>query len=332
MTIVNREIRLRRRPSGPPQADDFELGEAPVPEPAPGQVLVKVLYVSLDPALRPRMNAVSDYAGAVAIGETIPSPALGVVVASRSPLFAEGDHVFGFLGWRSFAAIDAAVLRRIFPERAPLPQWMSLLGLSSFTAWIGLEEIGKPKPGETVVVSAAAGATGAIVGQIARIRGARAVGIAGGADKCRYVVDQLGFDACVDYRAPDFAAQLDAACPNGIDVDFENVGGAVFRAVFARMNLLGRVALCGLVSEYNDGVSADGPNLWPAVHKSLRIEGFRASRFFDRIPEFVEQALMWRDEGRLRHADHIADGIENTPRAFIDMLAGKHVGKAMVKV
>lgn len=330
---ILRKVCLAARPDGTPKATDFRITEAPMPVPAAGEILVRALYLSLDPALRPRMNAVSAYAGAVAVGEVIPSPGLGVVVASRSPLFAPGDHVFGMIGWQTSAILPAAEARRIYPDRAPLPKWLSLLGLSSFTAWIGLTEIGRPQPGETVVVSAAAGATGAIAGQIARIAGARAVGIAGGAEKCRHVVAAYGFDACVDYRAPDFPAQLNAACPDGIDVDFENVGGAILRAVFDRMNVAGRVILCGLVSEYNSPAGFQpGPSLWPAVYKSLRIEGFRASRHWQRVPEFVDQALVWSAENRLRHEETIAEGLETTPQAFVDMLSGRHFGKAMVRL
>ena len=327
-----REVRLVRRPTGVPDAGCFALIDVPIPEPAAGEALVKVLYLSLDPALRPRMNATSDYAGAVPLDTAVPSPALGVVVASRSPLLKDGDHVSGFLGWRSHAAMAADTLRIIDPARAPLPKWLSLLGLSSFTGWVGLTEIGRPQPGETVVVSAATGATGSAAGQIARILGARAVGIAGGADKCSYATGTLGYDACVDYRAPDFAERLSAACPNGIDVDFENVGGDVLRAVFARMNPFGRVVVCGLVAEYSRDGWRDGPSLWPTVYKALRIEGFRASRYFDRLPQFVDQALDWAGQGRLVHSEHITDGIENTPQAFVDMLAGRHIGKAMVRL
>jgi len=329
---ANLQVRLRRRPTGPPKADDFECAAGPMPSPRSGEVLVKVLYLSLDPALRPRMNMLSDYAGAVAIGDPVPSPALGVVEASRSPLFAPGDHVFGFLGWQSFAVADARSLRLIDPSRAPLPKWMSLLGLSSFTAWVGLTEIGKPQAGETVVVSAASGATGLAAGQIAHIMGARCVGIAGGHDKCRTVVEEFGFDACVDYKAPTFLDQLDAACPDGVDVDFENVGGDILRSVFQRMNPRGRVVICGLVSEYNGDTWRDGPSLWPTVYKALRIEGFRASTYFDRLPQFVDQALTWAADGRFRHVEHITRGIESTPQAFADMLAGRHCGKAMVQI
>jgi NADPH-dependent curcumin reductase CurA len=328
-----RQVRLASRPQGQPQASDFEIVEASVPHIADGEILVRTTYLSLDPALRPRMNEVSAYAGAVPLHGAIPSSALGVVLESRSPIHKPGDHVFGMFGWQTHAAVKAEDARRIDPDRAALPKWLSLLGLSSFTAYIGLVELGRPKPGETVVVSAAAGATGAAVGQIARILGARAVGIAGGAEKCRKVVEEYGFDACVDYKAADFGARLDAACPDGIDVDFENVGGDVLRAVYDRMNVGGRVIVCGLVSEYSrDDGFLPGPSLWPAVYKSLRIEGFRASRYFDRIPEFVDKALEWSRAGRFAHSEHITEGIENAPQAFVDMLAGRHFGKAMVKV
>ncbi len=331
--MENLQVRLKRRPSGAPSPADFEIVAAAMPVPAEGEILVRTTYLSVDPSLRPRMNAVSAYAGSVGLGETIPSSAIGVVLQSRSDRFRPGDRVFDFFGWQSHAVGAAATARSIAVDRADEPKWLSLLGLSSFTAYIGVTELCKPKPGETLVVAAASGATGAVVGQIAKILGARAVGIAGGADKCRYVVDELDFDACVDHRAPDFLKQLDAACPDGIDVDFENVGGDILKAVFARMNLYGRVVICGLVSEYGSvGAWPAGPNLWPTVYKALRIEGFRASRYFDRIPEFVDKALTWAAEGRLRHREHIVEGIENAPAAFCDMLAGRHLGKVMVRI
>lgn len=326
-------VRLAARPQGQPRLEDFEIGRAPIAIPGEGEILVETTYLSLDPALRPRMNEVSAYAGAIPLHSTIPSPALGVVLESCSPLHRPGDHVFGMFGWQSHATMQGAEARRIDPERAALPRWLSLLGLSSFTAYIGLVELGRPRPGETVVVSAAAGATGAAVGQIAKILGARAVGIAGGPAKCRAVVDTYGFDACVDYKAADFLKQLDEACPDGIDVDFENVGGDILRAVYDRMNQDGRVIVCGLVSEYSrDDGFLPGPSLWPAVYKSLRIEGFRASRYFDRIPEFVDKALEWSQAGLFTHCEHVTEGIENAPQAFIDMLVGRHFGKAMVKI
>lgn len=326
------QVRLKSRPKGLPSVANFEVAAQSFPIPGPGEILIQALYISVDPALRPRMNAISEYAGALAIGDIIPSSGLGIILDSRDDGFAPGDHVFGLLGWQSYSVLGASALRHVDPSRAPLPKWLSLLGLSSFTAYIGITQLGKPRLGETVVVSAAAGGTGAMAGQFARIAGARAVGIAGGPDKCRHVVEHLGFDECVDHRAPDFEARLDAACPAGIDLDYENVGGRILGAVYPRMNTGGRIIVCGLASEYSSDGWAPGPSLWPTVYKSLRIEGFRASRYFDRVPQFIEQALGWADEGRIAHSEHIYQGLESAPAAFIDMLQGRHLGKAMVRL
>lgn len=326
------QVRLKCRPHGLPVISDFETVACAAPPVGEGQVLIQTLYTSVDPALRPRMNAVSAYAGPLELGDPIPSSGLGVVLESRDGRFGVGDYVFGMTGWQTCAVLPGDELRRIHPDRAPLPKWLSLLGLSSFTAYIGMTELGEPKPGETVVVSAASGGTGAIAGQLARIAGARAVGIAGGPAKCRHVVEVLGFHACVDHKAPDFERQLDAACPDGVDVNYENVGGRILAAVYDRMNVGGRVVVCGLVSEYNESGWPGGPSLWPTVYKSLRIEGFRASRYFDRIPEFVDRALGWADQGKLTMTEQIYHGIENAPAAFIEMLQGRHLGKAMVEL
>lgn len=329
--MLNQQIVLRRRPDGVPVQEDFASVEAPVPALAAGEILVRVEYLGLEPAARPRMNAQTKYSRPVAIGGVIPSTGIGLVVGSRSEEFREGDPVFVHSGWQRYFAVSASEARMIDPARAPLPKWLSLLGLSSFTAYIGITELARPQPGETVVVSAASGATGAVAGQIARIMGARAVGIAGGAQKCRHA-ESLGFAECVDYREPAFTAQLDAACPRGIDVDFENVGGALLDAVWPRMNRFGRVILCGLVSEYNLKAAPRGPNLWPAVYNSLTIQGFLASRYFSRIPEFVDAALQWSQAGTLRHAEHLVQGMENVPGAFLDLLSGRHIGKVIVKL
>lgn len=314
-----------------PVPTDFALCEVPLAPLADGEVLVRNLYLSVDPALRPRMDPVSPYGGALALDELVPSSAIGVVLASRSSACPVGTHVYGFFGWQLLCVANGATLRHIDPARAPLPKWMSVLGLSAFTAYIGLREFGQPLAGETVVVSAASGATGAIAGQLARIAGARAVGIAGGARKNHYVTGTLGFDACVDYKAPDFAALLGDACPDGIDVDFENVGGAVLGAILPRMNEHGRVIVCGLVAEYGQS-GAVGPNLWPTVYNSLRIQGFRASHYFEYLPEFIERALAWHAQGRLVHSEFITHGIAQAPATFISMLAGEHLGKAMVNL
>ncbi|HEU0222260.1 MAG TPA: NADP-dependent oxidoreductase [Paracoccaceae bacterium] len=328
--MKNQQIVLGRRPVGAPVPEDFAFVETELPPLAPGEVLVRLAYLGLEPAARPRMNAHSPYSTPIAIGGVVSGTGTGVVVESRSPLHRPGDHVFVQSGWQRFCVVPAGEARRIDPALAPLPKWLSLLGLSAFTAYIGITELARPQPGETVVVSAASGATGAVAGQIARILGARAVGIAGGPEKCRHA-EALGFDACIDYRQPDFAARLDAACPDGIDVDFENVGGEILRTVFERMNRYGRVILCGLVAEYHELENMPpGPNLWRAVYNALRIEGFLASRYFGRLPEFVEKALAWSAEGRLQHSEHIVRGFENVPSAFLDLLAGRHLGKVMV--
>jgi NADPH-dependent curcumin reductase len=329
--VINRQIVLMRRPDGMPVREDFAFVEAPVPALAAGEILVRMKYLGMEPAARPRMNPESKYSRPVEIGGVIPSTGIGLIVGSRCEGFREGDHVFVHSGWQRYFTATANEARIIDPTRAPLPKWLSLLGLSSFTAYIGITELARPKSGETIVVSAASGATGAVAGQIARIMGARAVGIAGGPQKCRHA-EFLGFEACIDYRDPTFTAHLDAACPDGIDVDFENVGGAMLDAVLPRMNRFGRVILCGLVSEYNLTAAPRGPNLWPAVYNSLRIEGFLASRYFSRITEFVDIALQWSQAGMLRHAEHIVLGMENVPAAFLDLLNGRHIGKVIVEL
>jgi NADPH-dependent curcumin reductase len=312
--------------------EDFEFVRTGMPQPGPDEILVQLAYLGMEPAARPRMNAGSPYSKPIEIGGVISSTGVGVVVATRSPQYQPGDHVFVHSGWQRYFLVRADEARRIDAGLAPLPKWLSLLGLSSFTAYVGMTELARPQTGETVVVSAASGATGAVAGQIARIMGARAVGIAGGSEKCRQV-EALGFDACIDYRQSDFELRLDAACPDGIDVDYENVGGDILHAVFQRMNRYGRVILCGLVAEYNDLQSMPpGPNLWRAVYNALRIEGFLASRYYDRVPEFIEKALHWSSEGRLTHSEHIVHGLANVPSAFLDLLAGRHIGKVMVEL
>lgn len=330
--MQNQQIILSRRPVATPVPDDFEFVQSDLPQPREGEIVVRLAYLGLEPAARPRMDANSPYSTPIEIGGVIPSTGVGIVVSSRSAHHRPGDYVFVQSGWQQYCLAREGEARLIDTRRAPLPKWLSVLGLSSFTAYIGMTELARPAPGETVVISAASGATGAVAGQIARIMGARAVGIAGGAEKCR-CAEALGFDACVDYRQQDFAARLDAACPNGIDVDFENVGGEILRTVFGRMNRFGRVVLCGLVAEYNDLRSMPpGPNLWRAVYNALRIEGFLASRYFARIPEFIERALLWSSEGRLEHHEHIVRGLASAPAAFLDLLAGRHLGKVMIEL
>src|ERR1700761_9597778 len=252
MALTNHQFRLAARPEGLPKRSDFNYTEEPVRDPGPGQILVKILYVSLDPAMRGWMNEGKSYIAPVGIGDVMRAGAIGKVIASQNPGFAVGDYVVGAFGVQEYALSDGKGLTKVDPRLAPLPVYLGTLGMPGLTAYFGLLEVGKPKEGDTVVVSGAAGAVGSVVGQIAKIKGCRAVGIAGGEEKCRYVVHELAFDACIDHRRPDFAEALKSACPEGIDVYFENVGGHVFDAVLPLLNSFGRIPVCGLVAHYND--------------------------------------------------------------------------------
>ncbi|MEQ1954174.1 NADP-dependent oxidoreductase [Mesorhizobium sp. CN2-181] len=332
----NLRILLASRPHGRPTPADFHLERTGVPEPAEGQVLLKILYLSLDPYMRGRMNAAKSYARPVEIGEVMEGGTVARVEKSRHPDFAEGDIVLSYSGWQGFALSDGSGLRKLDPKAAPVSTALGVLGMPGFTAYAGLLTIGRPKPGETVVVAAASGAVGSAVGQIARIKGARAVGIAGGADKCRFVRDELGFDAVVDHRAPDFPEQLKAACPDGIDVYFENVGGPVWDAVFPLLNGFARVPVCGLIAQYNKTEHAGADRL-PVVMRevltrSLTIRGFIQHEFADQRRAFFKDVSGWIAEGRVRYREDIIDGLENAPEAFIGLLEGKNFGKLIIRV
>jgi NADPH-dependent curcumin reductase CurA len=328
----NRQVRLKQRPAGAPTEQDFEFASAPAPEPGEGEVLVQALWLSLDPYMRGRMSAARSYVKPVEVGEVMAGQTVGRVVESRAPAFSKGDIVLGGHGWQLYSAVPAARLHKLHAADAPLSTALGVLGMPGLTAYVGLDTIGRPKAGETLVVSAASGAVGAVVGQLAKLAGARAVGIAGGADKCRYVTAELGFDACIDHRDPGFAAALDAACPKGIDVYFENVGGAVQEAVFPRLNDFGRMVMCGMVAEYNDAEPRPGPNLMAVVRKRLRIEGFIVSDRWDRLGEYRAKAIPWIREGRLKYKEDVVDGLDNAPKAFIGLLEGKNFGKLLVRV
>ena len=338
MTAVNKRILLAARPIGEPTIDDFTIDAAPVPEPREGEVLLRILYLSLDPYMRGRMSAAKSYASPVEVGGVMEGGTVAQVVTSRHPDYAEGEIVLSHSGWQSFALSDGTGLRKLDPQAAPLTTALGVLGMPGFTAYVGLLTIGQPKPGETVVVAAASGAVGSAVGQIARIKGARAVGIAGGPEKCAFVRDDLGFDAVIDHRAPDFAEQLAAACPTGIDVYFENVGGAVWEAVFPLLNPFARVPVCGLIAHYNDGPGgAAGPDRLPklmsdVLTKSLTIRGFIQRHFLDQRPAFYREAAQWIADGQLRYREDIVDGLENAPSAFINLLRGRNFGKLIVRV
>ncbi|MBB3897433.1 NADP-dependent oxidoreductase [Roseococcus suduntuyensis] len=338
MTDKNLQVLLRRRPQGAPVPEDFEVVETAIPTPGPGQVLVRAHFLSLDPYMRGRMSDAKSYAKPVALGAVMEGATVGEVVTSNDPSFKPGDVVMGGQGWQRFCVMDAARLRKVDTSVAPLSAYLGLLGMPGLTAWVGLEDIGTPKAGETVVVSAASGAVGQVVGQLAKARGCRVVGIAGGAAKCDFVVKELGFDACLDHRQP-LDPQLDAACPDGIDVYWENVGGHVQEAVFPRFNDFGRMVMCGMIAQYNIAPGADaagappGPNLGPVVRKRLRIQGFIVSDTgWGRYDAFLAEMTPLIAERRMRWREDVADGLAAAPRAFIGLLQGENFGKLVVRI
>jgi NADPH-dependent curcumin reductase len=332
MADENRQVLLRRRPVGMPTADDFAIVDSPLPQPQAGEVLLRGLYLSLDPYMRGRISGVRSYAKPVEIGAVIEGRVVGEVVRSEHADFRPGDFAYGGYGWQRYSAVPGADLTRLDPGQAPISTALGVLGMPGLTAYVGLSEIGRPKGGETVVVSAASGAVGAVAGQLAKAAGARVVGIAGGAEKCRYVESELGFDACLDHRATDLGTALDAACPDGIDVYWENVGGVVQQAVFPRLNDFGRMVLCGMVAEYNDSEPRPGPNLMAAVRKRLRIEGFIVSDHWQRFGEYRAAAAPMLRDGRLKYREDIVDGLDNAPAAFIGLLQGRNFGKLLVRL
>ncbi len=334
----NLRITLANRPVGAPLPSDFALERAEIPEPGQGQLLLQIIYLSLDPYMRGRMSAAKSYAEPVALGAVMEGGTVARVLKSRHPDFVEGDYVLSHSGWQSYALSDGSGLRRLDPSEAPLSTALGVLGMPGFTAYAGLFTIGRPKQGETVVVAAASGPVGATVGQLAKLKGARAVGIAGGETKCRFVRDELGFDAVVDHKAPDFAERLRHACPGGIDVYFENVGGHVWDAVFPLLNPFARVPVCGLIAQYNTAPGGHaGPDRLPEVmrdvlSKSLTIRGFIQREFVDQRPDFYREMAGWIREGKIRYKEDVVDGLENAPQAFIGLLQGRNFGKLLVRV
>jgi NADPH-dependent curcumin reductase CurA len=329
---TNRQILLKSRPAATPSLANFELAERPVPQPADGEVLTRTLFLSLDPYMRGRMSDARSYATPVAVGGVMTGQTVGRVVTSRDPRFTEGDIVLGYGGWQDYAVLPGKTLRQLDPASAPVSTALGVLGMPGRTAYIGLLDIGKPKPGETVVVSAASGAVGSVVGQIAKIKGCRVVGIAGGPDKCRYVVEQLGFDACVDHRGPNLRDELAEACPKGVDVYFENVGGPVQQAVWPLLNDFARVPVCGLIAQYSTTEPTPGPAMRSVLTKRLTIRGFIVSDHPERMDDFLRDMSTWVREGRIKYREDIVDGLERAPEAFIGLLQGKNFGKLLVRV
>jgi NADPH-dependent curcumin reductase CurA len=335
--IINQQFRLAARPVGLPRASDWQLVSEPVPAIEAGSVVVKVLYLSLDPAMRGWMNEGRSYIRPVAIGEVMRAGGVGVVVESKSPRFAVGDHVMGVLGvqryWAGFAEDKGAGLAKIDTALAPLPTWLNTLGMPGMTAYFGLTEVGHPKAGETVVVSAAAGAVGMTVGQVAKHLGCRAVGIAGGPDKCRFVVEELGFDACIDYKAGQLAQGLKEHCPQGVDVYFDNVGGDILDAVLARINMKARIVICGAISQYNATSPVKGPaNYLSLLVNRARMEGMLVFDYAPRYHEGVAVLARWLGEGSLKSREHVVEGFENFPAALLMLFEGKNLGKLVLKV
>jgi NADPH-dependent curcumin reductase CurA len=337
MPEIARRIVLASRPVGEPKKSDFRLEEFAVPQPGAGQMLLRTKWLSLDPYMRGRMSDAPSYAKPVDVGGTMEGGTVNEVVASNNDGYQPGEIVLGHTGWQTHALSNGAGLRKLDPKLAPVSTALGVLGMPGMTAYSGLLEIGKPQAGETVVVSAASGAVGSAVGQIAKIKGARAVGIAGGPDKCKYVKDELGFDECVDHRAPDFPAQLKAACPKGIDVYFENVGVPVFDAVLPLFNTFARIPVCGLIAQYNATELPPGPNRLPllmrnVLTKRLTIRGFIVTDFAARFPDFIRDVPQWIKEGRVKYREDVADGLENAPATFIGLLKGKNFGKQLVRI
>jgi NADPH-dependent curcumin reductase CurA len=332
MDAVNHQFRLAARPQGMVGAEHFSYVEEPLGEPGEGQALVEVLYISLDPAMRGWMNEGRSYVPPVQIGEVMRAATVGRVLESRSERFAVGDHVSSWLGVQRFAVVGEDALLKIDPRQAPLPTYLGALGMPGMTAYFGLLEVGQPKEGETVVVSGAAGAVGSVVGQIARIKGARAVGIAGGAQKCEWVAGELGFDACIDYKHEDVATALRQHCPDGIDVYFDNVGGEILDAALARLARGARVAICGAISQYNNIESMRGPsNYMSLLVNRARMQGFVVLDYLDRYADAQREMAAWIAAGELIAREDVVEGFETFPEALTRLFAGENVGKLVLK-
>ena len=329
----SRQFRLIRRPVGLPKRDDFEFRVEPARPPEAGEVMVGVEYISLDPAMRGWMNEGKSYIKPVGLGEVMRAGAIGTVIESRAEGFAAGDVVTGPLGVQSVATLAAKDCLKVDPSLAPKPLFISTLGMPGMTAYFGLLAVGEPKQGETVVVSAAAGAVGALVGQIAKIQGCRVVGIAGREDKCRYIVDELGFDAAIDYKTESVPDRLRETCPNGIDVYFDNVGGQILDDCLARINLRARIVICGAISKYNSTTPVRGPaNYLSLLVNRARMQGMIVFDWADRYPEGMRAMAGWLKEGKLKSREDIVDGLDNFPETLLKLFTGENFGKLVLKV
>jgi NADPH-dependent curcumin reductase CurA len=332
MSTVNRQVVLASRPQGPVTEANFRVVEAPLPVPGEGEVLVRNEWLSLDPYMRGRMNEAKSYAPSVGIGEVMVGQTIGEIVESRDPRFKPGDKVLTGLGWRLFGVARARDLSPIDVSRAPASCYLGVLGMPGMTAWFGLREIGKPRAGETLVVSAASGAVGSVVGQLAKIEGCRTIGIAGGKEKCDYVVEELGFDACVDYKRGTLLEDLRAACPKGADIDFENVGGATLDAVLGLMNPHSRVVLCGMIAEINASEPYAYRRLRSVLVNRIRVQGMIVFDWKDRYGEAAAALAAHFAAGRLKYRESVVEGIDNAPRGLIALFQGENFGKQLVRL
>ncbi|MBC7755925.1 MAG: NADP-dependent oxidoreductase [Bdellovibrio sp.] len=336
--ISNRHIVLNSRPTGVPTTANFRLEKGAVPSPADGEVLLRTLYLSLDPYMRGRMSDAESYAPAVGLNEVMVGATVSIVETSRNADYQKGEIVLSANGWQEYALSKGQGLFKLTKDVPTLSLNLGVLGMPGFTAYMGLLDIGQPKANETVVVAAASGAVGAVVGQIAKLQGCYVVGVAGGADKCRYVVDELGFDVCLDHNADNFAQQLANACSKGIDVYFESVGGKVFDAVLPLLNTKARIPVCGLISSYNHTSLPQGPDRLGLLEgillrKRIKMQGFIIFDDYSQgYPEFVNQMSAWLKQGKIKFLEDMTDGLENAPQAFIGMLKGKNFGKTVVQV
>jgi NADPH-dependent curcumin reductase len=333
MSTVNRQFRLAARPVGMPRRTDWTFSEEPVPEPGEDEFLVKLLYISLDPAMRGWMNEGKSYVPPVGLGEVMRAYGAGRVVASRHPGFAVGDHVTGVFGMQEYAISKGAGVTKVDAQAAPLPVYLGALGMAGLTAYFGLLDIGKAKAGDTVVVSGAAGAVGSVVGQIARIKGCRAIGIAGGPEKCRYIVDELGFTAAIDYKSEDVKAALFAHCPKGIDVYFDNVGGEILDAALTRLARGARIVICGAISQYNSTTAVKGPANYLSllVHRAS-MTGMVVFDYASRYAEAAREMAGWMAAGQLKSREDVVDGLETFPDTLLKLFSGENMGKLVLRV
>jgi NADPH-dependent curcumin reductase len=332
MATMNRQVLLASRPQADVSESNFRVVETPLPDPGEGEVTVRNEWLSLDPYMRGRMSDAKSYVPPANLDEVMVGQTVGEVIASRDPRFAAGDKVLTNLGWQRYGVAKGDTLTKVDAKRAPLSYYLGILGMPGITAWFGLSEIGQPKAGETVVVSAASGAVGSVVGQLARVKGCRVVGIAGGRDKCDYVVRELGFHACVDHRSEKLKDDLRAACPDGIDVDWENAGGKVLDTILPLTNRFARIVICGLVAEYSAGMPYPNKNLRAILVNRIRMQGMIVYDWKDRFDEAIAGLAPLVADGRLKYRESVVEGIDNAPAAFIGLLQGRNFGKQLVKV